>query len=79
VAETFRYIASGVWHIYQTPQGGNPVLAGAETDSGKARQIFHNAIRDEPATTLIELVNPVGEVIDHSQGAYMGPHSTLRH
>jgi hypothetical protein len=79
MAESFRHIAAGVWSIYITREGGKRVLDGEDTDSRKARQIFHNAIRDEPASTLVELVNPHGERVDHSTGAYVGPHSTSTH
>jgi hypothetical protein len=74
-----RHIAAGVWSVYITREGGTRLLDGEETDSGKARQLFHNAIRDEPVTTLVELFNPSGERVDHSTGAKIGPHSTLTH
>jgi hypothetical protein len=74
-----RFIAAGVWSVRITPQGGKRLLDGEDTDSGKARQLFHNAIRDEPATTVVELVNPAGDVVDHSTGAYLGRHSALTH
>lgn len=79
MVESARSIASGVWSIFITRQGGKRLLDGEETDSGKARQLFHNAIRDEPASTLIELENPQGRVVDHSTGAFVGPHSSLTH
>jgi len=79
MADTSRVIAAGVWSIYITRQGKKRVLDGEDTDSAKARHLFHLAIRDEPATTLIELVNPSGRVVDDSNGAYIGPHSSATH
>jgi hypothetical protein len=58
---------------------GNAASDGVADDSGKARRLFHLAFRDQPATTLIELENPAGDVIDHSTGAYINPHSLLTH
>jgi hypothetical protein len=74
-----RLIAVGVWSIYITRRGGKRILDGEDTDRRKAQQLFHNAIRDEPGTTLIELVDRGGEVVDHSEGAKIGPHSTAIH
>jgi hypothetical protein len=79
MADTSRLIADGVWSIYLTRQGGKRLLDGEHTDSGEARKLFHNAIRDEPVSTLVELFNPRGERVDHSTGAYIGPHSTATH
>lgn len=57
-------IADGVWHIYTTRQDGKRVLDGKATDSDKARQLFRLAVRDEPARTMIELVDPRGEIVE---------------
>ena len=79
MADTSRLIADGVWSIYLTREGCKRVLDGEETDSSKARQRFHVTIRDEPASSRIELVSPNGEVKDWSTGAKMGPYSTAIH
>lgn len=79
MADPSRAIADGVWSIFITRQGGKRLLDGEDTDRAKAQQLFHNAIRDEPGSTLVELVSPGGEVVDHSTGAKMGPHSTRIH
>lgn len=79
MAEHGQIIAGGVWTIYVTRPNGKRLVDGEATDSAKARQLFHNSIRDEPITTLVELVNPAGDRVDHSQGAYEGPHSTAIH
>jgi hypothetical protein len=67
-----RHLSSGAWCIYIQREGGKRLLDGEATDSANARLRFHQSIRDEPVTTLVELVNPSGTVVDHSQGAYTG-------